>query len=84
MPAEIDTETRSRIVYYTALGYTQQEVGERVGVSRNTVRKYRRKTREVVEDADDPRQRLCAIIEDEYDWDRGEGPDELGVGYMSM
>lgn len=71
MPAEIDDEKRSRIVFYSALGYTQEEIGDEVGVSRNTIVKYRRRAREAVESADDPRETLVSIIENEYDWDRG-------------
>ena len=74
MPAAIDSATRADIVYYSALGYTQQETSDAVGVSRNTVRKYREAAREAVERADDPRRTLAEIILDEYDWDRSNGP----------
>lgn len=70
MPAEIDDETRSQIIHYTALGYTQQEISDVVGVSRNTIKKYRELTREAVEATDDPRETLVAILENDYDWDR--------------
>jgi len=74
MPAAIDSATRADIVYYSALGYSQQETSDAVGVSRNTVRKYRETAREAVERADDPRRTLAEIILDEYDWDRSNGP----------
>jgi predicted transcriptional regulator len=70
MPAAIDATKRADIIYYSALGYTQQEISDVVGVSRNTIRKYRRAAREAVEDADDPRQTLVEILLGEYDWDR--------------
>lgn len=70
MPAAITDERRSAIVYYAALGYAQQAIAEEVGVSRNTVRKYLRLTREAVEDAEDPRETLAEVIQGQYDWDR--------------
>lgn len=84
MPAPIDDEERAAIVYYAALGYPRSEIAAEVGVSRNTVRKYLERARETVESADDPRATLCAIVENEYDWERGRvpGPDDLG--FMSM
>ena len=72
MPAPIDDEARSAIVFHAALGYGQAEIAEEVGVSRNTVRKYLRKTREAVEEAEDPRETLSAILRGEYDWERPE------------
>ena len=70
MPAALDTHDRSAIVYYAALGYAQQEIADEVGVSRNTVRKYLRLNRRIVEDAPDPRETLAAVIREQYDWER--------------
>ena len=86
MPAAIDDATRSEIVFRAALGDTRTEIAETVGVSRTTVRKYLDHTRTVVEESARPRQTLCAIIENEYDWDgeKGDGPDFDGVDFMSM
>jgi transposase len=69
MPAEIDAETRSDIVYYAALGYSQQDIGEGLDVSRNTVRKYLEATRDRVSESDDPRGTLVDIIQNEYNWE---------------
>ena len=74
MPAAIDPATRADIIYYSALGYTQQEISDAVGVSRNTIRKYRRAARDAVADADDPRRTLAEILLNEYNWDRTDGP----------
>lgn len=70
MPAAISLETRSRIVYYAALGYSQGEISDEIGVSRNTVRKYLREAREIVEDADEPKQKLAAIVQNEDGWEK--------------
>ena len=70
MPAALDYDARSRIAYYSALGYTQQEISEEVGVSRTTVRKYRAKIRDAVESSDDPRETLVAMLRNQYEWDR--------------
>ena len=72
MPAEISDEKRSQIVYYSALGYTQQEISNEVGVARNTVKKYQQKTRKTVESAEAPKKTLTDIIEDQYDWERSQ------------
>ena len=72
MPAEIDDEKRSQIIYYSALGYSQQEISDEVGVARNTVKKYQQKTRKEVESADTPRKTLADIIENQYDWERSQ------------
>lgn len=72
MPAAIDDDARSAIVFHAALGYAQQEIAEEVGVSRNTVRKYLGRTREAVEGAEEPREALAAIVRGDYDWDRPE------------
>lgn len=72
MPAEIDDEKRSQIIYYSALGYTQQEISNEAGVARNTVKKYQQKTREAVESSDTPRKTLAEIIENQYDWKRSQ------------
>lgn len=72
MPAEIDDEKRSQIIYYSALGYTQQEISDEVEVARNTVKKYQQKTRKAVESADTPRKTLADIIENQYDWERSQ------------
>ena len=72
MPAEIDDETRSQIIYYSALGYTQQEISKEVGVSRNTIRKYRQKAREAIESTNNPQETLADIILNQYDWERSE------------
>ncbi|WP_136688051.1 helix-turn-helix domain-containing protein [Halorhabdus amylolytica] len=87
MPAAIDDETRSEIVFRAAQGYTRSEIAKTVGISRTTVRKYLEKTIEVTEDSDRPRETLCAIIQNDYDWDRTEGKTDLdidGVDFMSM
>lgn len=79
MPAAIDDDARSAIVYHAALGYRQAEIAEEVGVARNTVRKYLGKAREAVEAADEPRETLAAIVLGEYDWNRHEsGPISFG------
>lgn len=70
MPPEISDTKRSQIIFYSALGYTQREIGEEVDVSRNTIRKYRQKTREIIESANNPEKTLAAIIENRYDWER--------------
>lgn len=75
MPAPLDDADRSRIVYYSALGYSQRAISDAVGASRNTVRKYQRRAREAVESADDPTDTLVAIIEGRYDWERPERTD---------
>lgn len=72
MPAEIDDAKRSQIIYYSALGYSQQEISDEVGVARNTVTKYQRKTRKAVESADTPKETLTDIIENQYDWERSQ------------
>ena len=74
MPAPLDRDARSRIAYYSALGYTQQEIGEKVDVSRTTVRKYQAKIRYAVETSDDPRETLVALVRNEYEWDRSATP----------
>ena len=74
MPAPITDEERSAIVYYAALGYAQSAIAEEVGVSRNTVRKYLRRTRAAVEDAENPRETLAAVVLGEYDWHRPNRP----------
>lgn len=84
MPAAIDASTRGDIVYYAALGYSQQAVADAVGVSRNTVRKYLELTREIVEDAEEPRERLCAVLEGTYDWDGRTGSEAVRLDFMSM
>lgn len=78
MPAEIDYEKRSQIIYYSALGYSQQEISEEVGVARNTVKKYQQKTREAVESDDAPRKTLTNIIENQYDWERSQSRISFG------
>lgn len=83
MPAAIDTSVRADIVFHAALGYSQQEIADEVDVSRNTVRKYLEAARRNVEASSNPRDALCAIVEDEYDWEGGDrGPS--GVDLMSM
>lgn len=72
MPAEIEDEKRSQIIYYSALGYTQQEISDEVDVARNTVKKYQQKTRTVVESANTPRKTLADIIENQYDWEHAQ------------
>ena len=72
MPAEIDDEKRSQIIYYSALGYTQQEISNEVGVARNTVKKYQQKTRKAVESSEIPRKTLTDIIENQYDWEHSQ------------
>lgn len=87
MPAPIDDATRADIVFRAARGATRSEIAEALGVSRTTVRKYLEKADSAVEDSDRPRETLCAIIRNEYDWDRGDGEADLdidGVDFMSM
>ena len=76
MPAAIPDETRSRIVVLAALGYTQREIAEEVGVSRNTVRKYLRLARVAVEGAGDPRRALADVVLGRHDWER---PDPAAI-----
>lgn len=83
MPAPIDRSTRSDIVYYAAQGHSQAEIAAAVDVSRNTVRKYLELTETAVEAANEPRDRLCAIIRDEYDWE-AESTDEVRLDFLSM
>ena len=77
MPAPIPASVRADIVYHAALGYTRAETAAAVGVSRNTVRKYLRLTREAVEAEDDPRAALAEVVRNEYDW---EPPGYAGAG----
>ena len=70
MPAALDATERSRIAFYSALGYSQQEIGEELDISRTTVRKYRRKVRAAVENSDTPTETLIAILSNEYEWER--------------
>lgn len=84
MPAAIDGATRSDIVYYAAIGYSNRDVADEVGVSRNTVRKYLELTRTAVEESADPRETLCAILEDDYDWEEGSTSGEVRLEFMSM
>lgn len=84
MPAPIPDEARSRIVFLSALGYTQREIAEEVGVSRNTVRKYLRLTRAVVENADDPEGTLADVVRGRYDWERPEPAAIRGFGDLPM
>ena len=84
MPAAIGEDVRAAIVYHAALGYSNREVAEEVGVSRNTVGKYLERARAVVETAEDPRATLCAILENEYDWERGRVRGTDGLGFISM
>jgi len=83
VPAPIPASVRADIVYHAALGYTNEETAAAVGVSRNTVRKYLRLTRAVVEDADDPREALVDVVRNEYDWTRPAGPGG-GFGDLPM
>ena len=76
MPAAIPDETRSRIVFHAALGYSQRDIAEEVGVSRNTVRKYLRRAREAVEESEDPPRALADVVTGQYDWER---PDRSAV-----
>ena len=84
MPAPIPDEARSSIVFLSALGYSQREVAAAVGVSRNTVRKYLRLTREVVEGADEPRQVVADVVKNEYDWERVDDAGAGGFGDLPM
>ncbi|WP_275736746.1 helix-turn-helix domain-containing protein [Halorhabdus sp. SVX81] len=87
MPAAIDDATRAEIVFRAARGETRSEIAEALDLSRTTVRKYLERTDSVVENSDQPRETLCAIIRNEYDWDRGDGEmgrDIDGVDFMSM
>lgn len=74
MPAPLDPATRSRIAFYSALGYSQQEIGQELDISRTTVRKYRAKIWAAVESSDDPEETLVAIIRNQYDWERPSEP----------
>lgn len=65
MPRGIDKDTRREIVYLRALDYDKQEIAEKVGVSRNTVRKHLNEVREDVEGSDAAKTRLATIILDE-------------------
>ena len=81
MPAAIDAATRGDIVFYAALGYSQEAIAEEAGVSRRTVRKYLDRAREEVERSARPRRTLCAILRGEHDWERGErAPDGVDTG----
>lgn len=84
MPPAIPDEVRSSIVFHAALGYSQQEISDEVGVSRNTVRKYLRKAREAVEGADEPRETLADIVRDRYDWERPDPAAIRGFGDLPM
>lgn len=84
MPPAIDAAARGDIVYYAALGYSQRAIAEEVGVSRNTVRKYLELARSAVEESAEPRTTLCAILEDDYDWDAGKPREEVRLDFMSM
>jgi transposase len=81
MPAAIDAATRGDIVFYAALGYSQEAIADEAGVSRRTVRKYLDRARETVERSARPRRTLCAILRGEYDWEQGErAPDGVDTG----
>ena len=80
MPAPIPDEARNRIVFYSALGYSQREIAEAVGVSRNTVRKYREEARTIVEAADEPGATLAEIVSGSYDWERPTPASIQGFG----
>lgn len=82
MPAPIPDEVRNEIVRRAALGYSQREIAEAVGVSRNTVRKYLRRTREVVEGSSDPDGTLADVIQGRHDWERPERASIRGFGEM--
>lgn len=60
------------VVYYSAPGFTREDIGDEVGVSRDTITKYRHRAREAVESADDSRETLASVIQDDHDWDRGQ------------
>lgn len=62
MPRKVDQETRQEIVYMRALDYDKQEIAEKVGVSRNTVRKHLNEVRKDVEESDASKLRLATII----------------------
>ena len=80
MPAPIPDEARNRIVFYSALGYSQREIAREVDVSRNTVRKYLELTREAVEGADDPEGVLADVVRGRYDWERPNPASIQGFG----
>lgn len=82
MPAPIPDEVRSAIVVHAALGYSQREIADRLGVSRNTVRKYLRRTREVVEASDDPEGILADVVRGRYDWERTRSTSIRGFGEL--
>jgi len=79
MPAAIDDTTRSEIVFRAALGESQTAIAEATGCSRTTVRKYLDETRSIVEESAAPRERLCAIITESYDWDEQSNTRYLGM-----
>ena len=83
MPAALDPSTRNDIVYYAALGNDQRAIAERLDVSRNTVRKYLTRARAIVEDADQPRERLAAMVRDEYDWD-DDRDEDVRLDFLSL
>lgn len=67
-----------------ALGYSQREIAEELGLSRTTVRKYLRLTREVVEGADDPRAILADVVTGRYDGERPRPAALRGFGDLPM
>jgi len=84
VPAPIDDDTRSAIVARAALGYSQRDIAEELGLSRTTVRKYLHLTREVVEGADDPRAALADVVTGRYDWERPRPAALRGFGDLPM
>lgn len=64
MPAQISDEDRRQIVRLRALDYDKQEIAEKVGVSRNTVRRHLEDIRNEVENSESPEMKLADFLFD--------------------
>ena len=82
MPAAIGPSTRNDIIYYVAQGHDQREVAAKLDISRNTVGKYLDRTRAILEEADQPREVVAAMVRDEYDWERR--GEDVRLDFLSM